>query len=146
MNLCFPNFPVLHCQDPFAHSGAPEGGALSAGCALQECTKRKSSCSAAKVQDLKRKDVLCLELRDDWKSEMFNPPYYILTKWSGLHCVSVSSTVRTAPLPSVPAGYMDICMSTRWQEISILLLESTYTFVHEHDHNDALIIDIEHNN
>lgn len=34
--------------------------------------------------------------------------------------------VRAAPLPSAPAGYMDICMSTRWQEISTLLLASMY--------------------
>lgn len=53
-------------------------------------------------------------------------------------CVSVCVTVRTAPLPSVPAGYMDIFMSTKWQEISILLLESMFTFVY--DRNNILII------
>ena len=55
--------------------------------------------------------------------ELFHLAYIVIKLFSP-YCVF--PTVRTVPLLSVPAGYMDICMSTRWQGIFTLLLASMY--------------------
>lgn len=56
--------------------------------------------------------------------------------------VLFSPTVRTILLPILPAGYMDICMSTKLQEISTLLLASMY--LHGYKKTDDLDLAMRH--
>lgn len=123
---CVFNCSVPHCQDTSAHPGASESGARSAGCNLQGCNKRSSSCYVSEVHSHQYKKSFSL-----WSWEMVENMIKVVLK-PRIHCDKwipsslCCSTVRTIPAPLPPAGYMDTCTSTRWQETSTSLLASMY--------------------